>query len=201
MTGVIKGKLTNSESGGQKGELSWITTGVQIQEELSIIDLNRRVINRKEQSVIGPDRKRCTLYLLQDISKKKKGISNSANEKPSPPWTLTFLQGPLVPNKSPQLLSLPLAKNVPLLLCVQSAYASAVVYLSCFVIPPHFWINPLCLGENPKMFILKVKASIILLEWAALEKCVFPWKVIKECSYRTVSEYPQLETTQMFSSR
>ena len=53
MTGVIKGKLTNSESGGQKGELSWITTGVQIQEELSIIDLNRRVINRKEKTIIG----------------------------------------------------------------------------------------------------------------------------------------------------
>ena len=69
---LIKGNLTNTESGGQKGELSWITTGVQIQEELSIIDLNRRVINRKEQSIIGPDRKRCTLYLLQDISKKKK---------------------------------------------------------------------------------------------------------------------------------
>ena len=75
---LIKGNLTKIESGDQKGELSWITTQVQIQEDLSIIDLNRRIINRKEQSVIGGDRKRCTLYLLQYIS-------NSANEKLSPP--------------------------------------------------------------------------------------------------------------------
>ena len=198
---LIKGKLTNSESGGQKGELSWITTGVQIQEELSIIDLNRRVINRKEQSVIGPDRKRCTLYLLQYISKKKKRYQQLGQREAVTTLNLDFSPGSIGSKQVPSLLSLPLAKNVPLLLCVQSAYASAVVYLSCFVIPPHFWINPLCLGENPKMFILKVKASIILLEWAALERCVFPWKVIKECSYRAVSEYPQLETTQMFSSR
>lgn len=89
VTGVmlIMGNLTKIESGDQKGELSWITTGVQIQEELSIMDLNRRIINRKEQSIIGPDSKRCTLYVLQDISKKKKkkDISNSANEKLSPP--------------------------------------------------------------------------------------------------------------------
>lgn len=77
VTGVmlIMGNLTKIESGDQKGELSWITTGVQIQEELSIMDLNRRIINRKEQSIIGPDSKRCTLYVLQDISKKKKKIS------------------------------------------------------------------------------------------------------------------------------
>ena len=103
---LIKGNLTKIESGDQKGELSWITTQVQIQEELSIIDLNRRIINRKEQSVIGPDRKRCTLYLLQYIS-------NSANEKLSPPWSFTFAQCPLVQNKSSQLLSLSLSKNVP----------------------------------------------------------------------------------------
>lgn len=103
---LIKGNLTKTESGDQKWELSWITTPVQIQEEWSIIDLNRRIINREEQSVIGPDRKRCTLYLLQDIS-------NSANEKLSPPWSFPFRQCPLVQNKSSQLLSLSLSKNGP----------------------------------------------------------------------------------------
>lgn len=137
----------------------------------------------------------------QQKEKKKKGSSNSANEKPSPPWTLTFLPCPLVQNKSSQLLSPPLAKNVPPspLCAIRLCFCRSLLVLLWD--PPHFWINPLCLGENPKIFILKVNASIILLEWAALEKCVFPWKVIKECSYRTVSEYPQLETTQMFSSR
>lgn len=66
---LIKGNLTKTESGDQKWELcvdyhSSSNTGRMVnhrpkQEESSI---------GKEQSVIGPDRKRCTLYLLQGIS-------------------------------------------------------------------------------------------------------------------------------------
>lgn len=122
---LIKGNLTKTESGDQKWELSWITTQVQIQEEWSIIDLNRRIINRKEQSVIGPDRKRCTLYLLQDIS-------NSANEKLSPPWSFPFRQCPLVQNKSSRLLSLSLSKNVPSPMCaICLCFCRSLLVLLC----------------------------------------------------------------------
>lgn len=41
----------------------------------------RRILNRKESSVTGPKRERCTLHLLQEISYP----SNSAIEKPSLP--------------------------------------------------------------------------------------------------------------------
>jgi len=50
-------------------------------------DLNRRTVNRKE-STTGPNRKKCTLHLLQEINY----LDNSANEKPSSPSTPAFLQ-------------------------------------------------------------------------------------------------------------
>lgn len=179
---LIKGNLTKIESGDQKGELSWITTQVQIQEESSILDLNRRIINRKELSAIGPDRKRPTLY--QQLGQ----------------WaTATTLIFPFsrVSYGSKQVLSASLSQRMFLLL-FGCNLPMLWPWFTCPALwfPRYFWIDPHCWGENP--FILKV---IILLEWATLGKCVCPWKVIKECSYGTISEYPQLETAQMFHSR
>ena len=56
------------KSGDQKWELSWGTTQVQRQEVSSITYRKRRSINRKESSITGPNRKTCTLHLLQEIS-------------------------------------------------------------------------------------------------------------------------------------
>lgn len=51
-----------------------------ITERLPLTDLNRKAVNRKE-STTGPNRKKSTLYLLQQIDH----LDNSANEKPSSP--------------------------------------------------------------------------------------------------------------------
>lgn len=45
-------------------------------------------INYRKESTTGPNRKKCTLYLLQQIDH----LDNSANDKPSSPWTPAFLQ-------------------------------------------------------------------------------------------------------------
>ena len=46
------------ELGGQKGELSHSITRCQLQDELSITDLNRKIPKGKELSITGPNRKR-----------------------------------------------------------------------------------------------------------------------------------------------
>ena len=145
---LIKGKLTNSESGGQKGELSWITTGVQIQEELSIIDLNRRVINRKEQSVIGPDRNRCTLYLLQDISKKKKRYQQLGQREAVTTLNLDFSPGSIGSKQVPSAsFSSSRKECAPSPLCaVRLCFCRSLLVLLCD--PPPFLNQPTLFGRK-----------------------------------------------------
>ena len=78
------------------------------------------------------------MYLVSPAryQQKKKRYQQLGQREAVTTLNLDFSPVSIGSKQVPSLLSLPLAKNVPLLLCVQSAYASAVVYLSCFVIPP-----------------------------------------------------------------
>ena len=71
---INKGNLTAVKSGGQKRKLSKY-------HSRSITDPNRMIFNREGSSITSPNRKRCTLHLLQEINYP----SNSVNEKSSSP--------------------------------------------------------------------------------------------------------------------
>lgn len=79
--------------------------------ELSVTDLNTRIINRKESPIPGLNRKRYTLQLLQEINYP----SNSVNDQPSSPWIVTFLQWTFTQNNFLQLFFFSTWNGIPLL--------------------------------------------------------------------------------------
>ena len=133
-----------------------VPTWHQSQKELSISDLKNHqqepITNRKESSIIGPDRKRGILHLLQEINYP----SNSTSEKSLSPWTLIFLQWTFIQNNHFQLPSFSLYKVTffPHLYLLDLLMVFAVTCLSWIPIPYYSWIKPFW-GLNNWLLFLK----------------------------------------------
>lgn len=128
--------------GGQEEELSSSTTPCQLQK-LSITDLKTKIISRKESSIIGCIREEYKLHLLYETDYP----SNSANEKLSSPWTLTFLQWIFVQNSPSQLARFSLENNFPLLCVLDLHIVLAVGCLS--------WTTILCSSGINSFLLVK----------------------------------------------
>lgn len=55
-----------------------------------------RISNRKMSSLYSPSRRREDFLLVQQQAEPKENAIISANERPLPQWTLTFLQGTFI---------------------------------------------------------------------------------------------------------